>query len=53
MNQSFQETGFYPADNPKYTVVVLAEDADNTGGQCAPAFKQICEQLASWEKTKA
>lgn len=45
--------GFYPAENPQYTVVVLAEDADNTGGQCAPAFKQICEQLASWEKTKA
>lgn len=44
--------GFYPAQNPKYTVVVLAEDAENTGGECAPAFKQICEQLASWEKTK-
>lgn len=43
--------GFYPAQDPKVTVVVLAEDADNTGGQCAPAFKQICEQLTSWLNT--
>ena len=39
--------GFYPATEPKYTVVVLAEDADNTGGQSSAAFKQICEQLAA------
>lgn len=43
--------GFYPAEEPKYTIVVLAEDADNTGGECAPAFKQICEQLAAWNNT--
>lgn len=39
--------GFYPADDPDYVIVTLAEDADNTGGNSAAAFRQICEQLAS------
>lgn len=43
--------GFYPATDPRFTVVVLAEDADNTGGQSGAAFKQICEQLASLQNT--
>lgn len=39
--------GFYPAEEPEYVVVTLAEDADNTGGNSSAAFRQICEQLAS------
>ncbi|MGI6264601.1 MAG: peptidoglycan D,D-transpeptidase FtsI family protein [Acutalibacteraceae bacterium] len=39
--------GFYPAEKPRYVVVTMAEDAENTGGSSADAFRQICEQLAS------
>lgn len=39
--------GFYPAEDPQYVIVTLAEDADNTGGDSSLAFRQICEQLAS------
>ncbi len=39
--------GYYPADNPRYVIVTLAEDADNTGGNSSLAFRQICEQLST------
>ena len=44
--------GFYPAENPKYVVVVLAEDTEGDGGKAAPVFKQICEELTMLEKTQ-
>ncbi len=37
--------GFYPADDPQYVIVVLAENADNTGAKTAPVFKEIAEAL--------
>ena len=37
--------GYYPADNPQYAIVVLAENADNTGAKTAPVFKEICDRL--------
>ncbi len=37
--------GFYPAEEPRYVIAVIAEDADNTGGKAAPVFKEICEGL--------
>lgn len=37
--------GFYPADDPRYVIAVIAEDADNNGGKSAPVFKEICEGL--------
>lgn len=37
--------GFYPAEQPKYAIVVLAEDAEGTGSQSAPVFRQICDDL--------
>ena len=37
--------GFFPEENPKYTVVVLAEDAVSGGGDAAPIFKEIADQM--------
>lgn len=37
--------GFYPAENPKYIIVVLAEDGDGGGRSCGPVFKQIADML--------
>ncbi len=37
--------GFYPAENPRYTIVVLGENAYNTDAQTAPVFKEIAEFL--------
>lgn len=37
--------GFYPAENPKYVIVVLAEDGRSGGSTCAPVFKAICDGL--------
>lgn len=39
--------GYFPAENPRYVVTVLAEDADNTGGNSATAFCEISNKL--WE----
>lgn len=37
--------GMYPAENPRYVVVVLAEDGEGGGASGGPVFKEICEQL--------
>ena len=37
--------GFFPADNPEYTVVVLNEDGSSGNADCAPVFREICEFL--------
>ena len=37
--------GMYPADSPKYVIVVLAEDGEGGGASGGPVFKQITEQL--------
>ncbi len=37
--------GFYPAEKPQYTIVVLGENAYNTDAQTAPVFKEITEFL--------
>lgn len=42
--------GFYPANDPKYVITVLAEDMDGTGSRSAPVFKQICDELAILDK---
>ncbi|MCI8553567.1 MAG: penicillin-binding protein 2 [Clostridiales bacterium] len=44
--------GYYPAQEPRYVVVVLAEDTDGTGGKSTPVFKQICEELNMLEKAR-
>ena len=37
--------GFFPADDPEYTVVVLKEDGTTGGGDCAPVYKKIAERI--------
>lgn len=37
--------GFYPAENPKYSILVFAEDADGGGQSCGPAFRKIANDI--------
>ena len=36
--------GFYPADNPKYSIVVFMEDG-KSGSNCGPTFKEIADSI--------
>ena len=38
-------SGFFPAFNPHYIVVVLNEDGEGGSVDCAPVFKEICENI--------
>ncbi len=37
--------GFYPAENPKYAIAVLAEGMNSGGDFAAPIFRRICEGI--------
>lgn len=37
--------GFYPYDNPKYTIVIMTEDGKSGSGDCCPIFRTIVEKL--------
>lgn len=37
--------GFYPYNNPKYTIVVMREDGISGSGDCCPIFRRIVEKL--------
>lgn len=37
--------GYYPADEPRYTVTVLVENSEQTDETAAPIFKTLCESL--------
>ncbi len=37
--------GFFPAENPRYTVVVMAEGARSGSGNSAPVFKKIADGI--------
>lgn len=39
--------GFFPAENPEYTVVIIKEDGTTGGEDCAPVFKEIAEKIYS------
>jgi penicillin-binding protein 2 len=39
-------TGFFPGDEPKYVVTVLAEDGGSGNLSAAPTFRQIVEEIA-------
>jgi penicillin-binding protein 2 len=41
-------TGFFPGDEPKYAVTVLAEDGGSGNDSAAPTFKEIVEQIAAF-----
>lgn len=38
-------TGYYPAENPRYCITILAEDAANLGGDPQTLFKELCNKL--------
>ena len=38
-------SGFYPAEKPKYAIVVLSEGGNSGAATCAPVFKKICDLL--------
>ncbi len=38
--------GYFPADNPEYSVVILKEDGGEGAVSCAPVFKKIAEEIA-------
>lgn len=41
--------GYFPADNPRYVVTVLAEDAQNNGGKATKCFCEISNKLYTLE----
>ena len=43
-------SGFYPAENPKYAIVIVNEGADSGSKYAAPVFKNICDRLYLLEK---
>ncbi len=40
--------GFYPAENPKYTIVVCLENGGESGESAAPIFAQICNVMVEF-----
>lgn len=42
--------GFFPADNPRYTVVILKERGESGATDCAPVFKRIADKIIDLEK---
>ena len=38
--------GFYPAEEPRYAIAVLAEGMDSGGDFAAPVFRAICDGIA-------
>lgn len=41
--------GFFPADNPRYTVVVLKQGGTSGAADCAPVFKRIADKIYDLE----
>lgn len=48
-NQSWF-AGFFPSDNPQYTIVILKEDGISGGIDCAPVFQAISEGIMALEQ---
>lgn len=44
--------GFYPAEEPRYAIVVLAEGMESGGTYAAPVFRRICEQITVLENER-
>ena len=44
--------GFFPAEKPKYVVVVFAEQANSGSSDCAPIFKKIAEEINNLNQNK-
>ena len=41
--------GFYPAEQPKYVIVVMAENGKSGSKVCAPVFKEVADGIAQLE----
>lgn len=41
--------GFFPAENPHYIVVIMNEDGIGGNTDCAPVFREICEEIVLWQ----
>ena len=39
--------GFFPADNPKYAVIILKQGGNSGAEDCAPVFKRIADKIVS------
>ncbi len=37
--------GFFPADNPKYTVIIISENTSGGGTPCGPLFSAVCDAV--------
>ena len=37
--------GFYPAEQPQYTIAVMMDSTDRMGEEVAPVFAAVCRQL--------
>lgn len=42
--------GYFPADNPKYAVVVMNEYGSSGAVDCAPVFKKIADEILKYNK---
>jgi len=38
-------TGYYPADNPKYVITVLDEEAKSGSQSAVPIFEEIVKEI--------
>ena len=47
VNQSWI-AGFFPFENPKYSIVILAENINLGGKICGPIFKEIAEKISKF-----
>lgn len=46
-------SGFFPAEEPKYVIVVLNEGKDSGGDWSAPVFREIADRIHNLEKRRA
>ena len=44
--------GFFPYENPRYAIAVMAEDGRQGNKACAPIFKEIAEQITDIKKAR-
>lgn len=44
--------GFFPYENPKYAIAVMAEDGKQGNKSCAPIFKEIAEKISDIKKAR-
>ncbi len=46
-------TGYFPAEKPEYAVTILIEGGVSGNVTCAPVYKEIAENIISYEKQKS